>query len=107
MLSLQTDLTKRGATNLVVTGRRLSPIWGGTSLLSLFLRVISDSLTDTGNGPTSWSDWEYVVNLSEADMPLQSMEALELFLFEWGLECIIYYLMFSFLLFLRFFLNSN
>lgn len=75
MLRIQEELKARGFTNFRVAQRRMSTIWGGSSLLELFLWVIAETLGDSARG--QWSDWDYIMNLSETDMPLQSLEELE------------------------------
>lgn len=59
--------------NFKVSRTRYSTIWGGASLLKVLLNSIRDLLS-ISNG------WDYVINLSESDFPLKSLERLELFL---------------------------
>lgn len=62
--------------NFKVSRTRYSTIWGGASLLKVLLNSIRDLLSIP-----NWSDeWDYVINLSESDFPLKSLERLELFL---------------------------
>lgn len=55
-------------TNFYVTNRRYSTLWGGSSLLNMFLGVIEENIN---------KEWDYILNLSETDMPLLSIEELE------------------------------
>ncbi|KAF7632636.1 WSC domain-containing protein [Meloidogyne graminicola] len=54
-----------------VLKERFATIWGGTSLLELFLFVINKSINELN------IQWDYIINLSEKDMPLLSLEELE------------------------------
>ena len=45
---------------------RMATIWGGASLLQMLLR----SMEDLENVLTDWK-WDYLINLSESDFPLQ------------------------------------
>lgn len=54
--------------NIHLTKWSMAPIWGGSSLLFMQLRCMKDLLefkTDK-----KW-DWDYVLNLSEADFPIK------------------------------------
>lgn len=53
--------------------KRFSTIWGGASLLKMLLSAMKD-LFNLG-----WK-WDYVINLSESDFPIKSLENLEKFL---------------------------
>ncbi|XP_050534829.1 xylosyltransferase oxt isoform X2 [Daktulosphaira vitifoliae] len=59
--------------NVRLSRRRHSTIWGGASLLS----TLMDSMTDLVQ--SSW-DWDFVINLSESDFPIKSNDALVKFL---------------------------
>uniref|UniRef100_A0AC34FQL7 Protein xylosyltransferase n=1 Tax=Panagrolaimus sp. ES5 TaxID=591445 RepID=A0AC34FQL7_9BILA len=72
MKNLERDLKRRGIKNFKVLDERFSTIWGGTELLTMFLSVIKNSFIDS-----SFKDWDYILNLSESDMPLLSLEELE------------------------------
>lgn len=74
MQQVQTQLEAKGYTNFRVLQRRMATIWGGTSLLELFLTAISETFGDLD---PEWQKWDFVLNLSEADMPLLSIEELE------------------------------
>lgn len=50
--------------NVRLSRRRHSTIWGGASLLS----TLMDSMTDLVQ--SSW-DWDFVINLSESDFPIK------------------------------------
>lgn len=60
-------------TNIRLTRRRESSIWGGVSLLDVLIDSMSQ-LLDMG------SKWQFVLNLSESDFPLRSIDSLEAFL---------------------------
>ncbi|TNN13274.1 Xylosyltransferase oxt [Schistosoma japonicum] len=51
--------------NIYLTSR-FSPIWGGQSLLDMFL----SSLKDLSTNMSDW-EWDFVINLSERDMPIR------------------------------------
>ncbi|CDW56549.1 Branch domain containing protein [Trichuris trichiura] len=59
--------------NFHVTSRRYPTIWGGSSLLDMFLAVMDDLLSLSSN-------WDYIVNLSESDLPLKSVDKLAILL---------------------------
>ncbi|XP_059620080.1 xylosyltransferase oxt [Phlebotomus argentipes] len=59
--------------NIRLTRQRFSTIWGGASLLQMLLTSMRELLA------SSWS-WDYVINLSESDFPVKSMEKLTDFL---------------------------
>ncbi|CAH8619356.1 unnamed protein product [Heterobilharzia americana] len=52
--------------NVYITPTRLSPVWGGQSLLDMFL----SSLKDLSTNMRDWK-WDFVINLSESDMPIR------------------------------------
>uniref|UniRef100_A0A915P534 protein xylosyltransferase n=1 Tax=Meloidogyne floridensis TaxID=298350 RepID=A0A915P534_9BILA len=56
---------------IYILRKRFATIWGGTSLLELFLFVINQSIFELE------IKWDYIINLSEKDMPLLSLEELE------------------------------
>jgi hypothetical protein len=62
----------KGIMNIYLSTKRHATIWGGTSLLDMFLDVIRTSIS-----MKEFSKWDYILNLSEADMPLLSLEELE------------------------------
>jgi hypothetical protein len=74
MLKIQRDLAIKKLNNFRVMPQRMATIWGGTSLLELFLTAIAKTTRETDPG---WQHWDYMLNLSEADMPLLSLEELE------------------------------
>lgn len=51
--------------NVRVTPWRMSTIWGGASLLTMYLRSMEDLLK-----MTDWS-WDFFINLSAADYPIR------------------------------------
>uniref|UniRef100_A0A1B0CFL8 protein xylosyltransferase n=1 Tax=Lutzomyia longipalpis TaxID=7200 RepID=A0A1B0CFL8_LUTLO len=59
--------------NIQLTRRRFSTIWGGASLLQMLLSSMRELLTST------WQ-WDYVINLSESDFPVKSVDKLVDFL---------------------------
>ncbi|XP_062263860.1 xylosyltransferase 1-like [Platichthys flesus] len=60
--------------NVRVTPWRMSTIWGGASLLTMYLRSMEDLLK-----MTDWS-WDFFINLSGADYPIRTNELLVSFL---------------------------
>ncbi|XP_068605484.1 LOW QUALITY PROTEIN: xylosyltransferase 1-like [Brachionichthys hirsutus] len=60
--------------NIRVTPWRMSTIWGGASLLTMYLRSMEDLLK-----MSDWS-WDFFINLSAADYPIRTNEQLVSFL---------------------------
>uniref|UniRef100_A0A8C5FDB2 Xylosyltransferase 1 n=1 Tax=Gadus morhua TaxID=8049 RepID=A0A8C5FDB2_GADMO len=60
--------------NVLVTPWRMSTIWGGASLLTMYLRTMSDLLK-----MADWS-WDFFINLSAADYPIRANDQLVAFL---------------------------
>ncbi|KAI3360059.1 hypothetical protein L3Q82_013853 [Scortum barcoo] len=60
--------------NVRVTPWRMSTIWGGASLLTMYLRSMDDLLK-----MADWS-WDFFINLSAADYPIRTNEQLVAFL---------------------------
>ncbi|XP_060946488.1 xylosyltransferase 1-like [Limanda limanda] len=60
--------------NVRVTPWRMSTIWGGASLLTMYLRSMEDLLR-----MSDWS-WDFFINLSGADYPIRTNELLVSFL---------------------------
>ncbi|KAI1883883.1 hypothetical protein AGOR_G00220670 [Albula goreensis] len=60
--------------NVQVTPWRMATIWGGASLLSMYLRSMSDLLTMKDES------WDFYVNLSAADYPIRTNKQLVSFL---------------------------
>jgi len=50
--------------NIRLSRRRHSTIWGGASLLTTLMDAMSDLVE------SSW-DWDFVINLSESDFPIK------------------------------------
>ena len=59
--------------NIRLTRRRGSSIWGGVSLLDVLIQSMTQLLEMNVK-------WDFVLNLSESDFPLRSIEQLEAFL---------------------------
>uniref|UniRef100_A0A914PZ33 protein xylosyltransferase n=1 Tax=Panagrolaimus davidi TaxID=227884 RepID=A0A914PZ33_9BILA len=72
MKKLEHDLKKRRITNFKVLDKRFTTIWGGSELLTMFLSVIRNSFNDN-----IFKEWDYILNLSESDMSLLSLDDLE------------------------------
>ncbi|XP_005739957.1 xylosyltransferase 1-like [Pundamilia nyererei] len=60
--------------NVRVTPWRMATIWGGASLLTMYLRSMEDLLS-----MAHWS-WDFFINLSAADYPIRTNEQLVAFL---------------------------
>uniref|UniRef100_A0A3Q3JZK1 Xylosyltransferase 1 n=1 Tax=Monopterus albus TaxID=43700 RepID=A0A3Q3JZK1_MONAL len=60
--------------NVRVTNWRMATIWGGASLLTMYLRSMKDLLK-----MADWS-WDFFINLSAADYPIRTNEQLVAFL---------------------------
>ncbi|KAL3112979.1 hypothetical protein niasHT_013444 [Heterodera trifolii] len=74
MLKVEESLRAEGFANFRVAKRRMATIWGGSNLLDLFLWTVAETLGETNS---KWAQWDYIVNLSETDMPILSVEELE------------------------------
>lgn len=59
--------------NIKLTRKRFSTIWGGASLLKMLLSCMTELLL------TDWN-WDFVLNLSESDYPIKTINKLEAFL---------------------------
>ncbi|XP_013172151.1 PREDICTED: xylosyltransferase oxt [Papilio xuthus] len=59
--------------NVRLAPNRYATIWGGASLLKMLLSSMKDFMS------LGWQ-WDYVINLSESDFPIKSLEDLETFL---------------------------
>ena len=66
------ELTERFE-NIELVKKRFATIWGGTSLLEMLLHCFQELLE------LPW-DWDYVLNLSESDYPIKTLEQLEKYL---------------------------
>ncbi|XP_071796502.1 xylosyltransferase 1-like isoform X1 [Asterias amurensis] len=64
----------KGFSNIRMTKWRLATIWGGASLLEVYLRCMEDLLN-----MEDW-DWDFFINLSESDMPIKTNDYLVSFL---------------------------
>ena len=60
--------------NIYVTPHRFATIWGGTSLLTMFIESFKTLLNKK-----DWN-WDFIINLSESDYPLKKTEDLVSFL---------------------------
>ena len=61
---------ERRFSNIHLTRKRLSTIWGGASLLDVLLESVQHLLK-------VHSSWQFVFNLSESDFPVRSVDKLE------------------------------
>ena len=61
--------------NLRMVKDRYSTIWGGASLLSMLLSAMKELLA-----MEDWTDWDFVLNLSESDYPVKTQAELVSFL---------------------------
>lgn len=59
--------------NIKLAKNRYSTIWGGASLLKMLIASMKDFIS------LGWK-WDFVINLSESDFPIKSLEDLETFL---------------------------
>ncbi|XP_062136792.1 xylosyltransferase oxt [Drosophila sulfurigaster albostrigata] len=55
--------------NIRLARKRFSTIWGGASLLTMLLQCMQDLLK------SSWQ-WDFVINLSESDFPVKTLDKL-------------------------------
>lgn len=62
------------AKNILLARERFSTIWGGASLLRMLLRSMTDLLQQT-----DWQ-WDFIINLSESDYMIKTMDSLVEFL---------------------------
>lgn len=68
LLSLESKFS-----NIRLARQRFSTIWGGASLLKMLMAAIKDLLQ------LQW-DWDYIINLSESDFPVKTVDKLVRFL---------------------------
>merc|ERR1719370_2470361 len=61
--------------NLRLVSKRYSTIWGGASLLTMLLSALRELLA-----MHDWTDWDFVLNLSESDYPVKTQAELVSFL---------------------------
>ena len=61
--------------NLRLVSKRYSTIWGGASLLTMLLSALNELLA-----MPDWTDWDFVLNLSESDFPVKTQAELVSFL---------------------------
>ncbi|XP_030372520.1 xylosyltransferase oxt [Scaptodrosophila lebanonensis] len=59
--------------NIRLARTRFSTIWGGASLLTMLLHCMQDLLKSS-------AEWDFVINLSESDFPVKTLDKLEDFL---------------------------
>lgn len=59
--------------NIRLSRKRFSTIWGGASLLEMLMNCMRELLDSDWN-------WDFVLNLSESDFPIKSIDKLEAFL---------------------------
>lgn len=72
MKEIQALLERQGYKNFHVSDEQFPTIWGGSSLLEMFLYAIRWSLENP-----DFRDWDYIFNLSESDFPTLSLAELE------------------------------
>jgi hypothetical protein len=77
MKEIQILLESQGYRNFHVSEKRFPTIWGGTSLLDMFLFVIKWSFANQ-----YFKSWDYIFNVSESDFPVLSLAELEAILAE-------------------------
>lgn len=63
----------RESSNFIFASRRLNTIWGGTSLLQMYLNAMED---------LAFAQWDFLINLSESDYPVKPLNDLESYLSE-------------------------
>jgi len=61
--------------NLRMVKKRFSTIWGGASLLAMLLSATQELVE-----MDDWTDWDFVLNLSESDYPVKTQSELVTFL---------------------------
>lgn len=70
-------IEKVNKTNMYMPDWSMSTMWGGANLLHMHLRVITELL----DRRTVWP-WDFVLNLSESDFPIKTIQELTLYLHE-------------------------
>lgn len=65
---------EKSSDNIRLARKRYSTIWGGASLLQMLLESMKDLLAEE-----KWK-WDFVINLSESDFPVKTLDKLEVFL---------------------------
>lgn len=76
-LKQQLSRVLKGYDNIRIADWSMETIWGGSSLLKMHLRVMHElkQLRDE----EKWN-WSYLINLSESDFPLKSIDELNIYL---------------------------
>jgi protein xylosyltransferase len=77
MKDIELILAYQGHNNFHVSEQQFPTIWGGSSLLDMFLHTIRWTFDN-------WPEWDYVFNLSETDFPVLSLAELEAILAEYA-----------------------
>ncbi|GBP19854.1 Xylosyltransferase oxt [Eumeta japonica] len=72
-LHRELSLLENKFSNIKLASTRYASIWGGASLLQMLLTAMTDIIK------LNWK-WDFVINLSESDFPIKSLESLEKFL---------------------------
>lgn len=72
MKDIQFLLESQGYNNFHVTDQFFPTIWGGSSLLDMFLYVVKWTLSNP-----NFQQWDYIFNFSESDFPVLSLAELE------------------------------
>lgn len=72
MKDIQLLLEHQGHSNFHVSEQQFPTIWGGSSLLEMFLYAIRWTLSHP-----AFQRWDYIFNLSESDFPVLSLAELE------------------------------
>ncbi|CAF0815289.1 unnamed protein product [Brachionus calyciflorus] len=67
--------------NFYISKWSYSTIWGGSSLLEMHLKSLKEIISKKDKN--EWN-WDYVINLSETDFPIKSIQELTLFLSKQG-----------------------
>lgn len=73
VIYLKKILQKSHIDNIIISTKRRRTIWGGTSLLTMILETIS-------NEKLQALQWDFLINISESDLPVRSIEDLEHYL---------------------------
>lgn len=70
-------ILKLNRKNFYLSKWSYATIWGGSSLLEMHLKAMKEMILMKENN--IW-DWDFVLNLSESDFPIKSIQELTIFL---------------------------
>ncbi|KAM3717643.1 Xylosyltransferase sqv-6 [Dirofilaria immitis] len=72
MVKVVATIRRAGFANVYLVEKRYATIWAGTTLLFMILDVLKIALYSL-----NWTNWDFMLNLSESNFPILSMVELE------------------------------